>query len=152
MNIGQICRGRVVKVTKSTPLAEVAAVMTLEHVGAVMITGGSHRQAPLVGIITDRDIVNAQLDRAKDLGSLSAEEAMTTKVLTLMEGESIDGAIAHLRARNVRRAPVVSAEGVPLGLISVDDLIAQLSFELRDIASIVTRQSQYQQDPTDELS
>jgi CBS domain-containing protein len=149
MNVGQMCRGRVVKVPKSTSLAEVAAVMTREHVGAVMVTDGAHRQAPLVGIITDRDIVNAQLEHAKDLGSLSAEEAMTKKVLTVMHDESIDGAIAHLRARNVRRAPVVSAAGVPVGLVSVDDLIAQLSFELCDIASIVTRQSYPKEDPMD---
>jgi predicted transcriptional regulator len=56
--------------------------------------------------------------------------------------ESIDGAIAHMRARNVRRAPVVSADGVPVGLVSVDDLIGQLSFDLSEIASMVARQPQ----------
>jgi CBS domain-containing protein len=98
MNIGQLCRHRVIKVPQSTSLSEVARVMSTEHVGAVIVTDGSHEQAPVVGIITDRDIVNAQLDQAKDLASLSAESAMTKNVLTLMRDESIDGAIAHMRA------------------------------------------------------
>jgi len=47
---------------------------------------------------------------------------MTRDVLALMPDESIDG--------------------VPLGLISVDDLIRELSLELGSIASIIARQSQ----------
>jgi len=140
MNIGQLCPHRVIKVPQSTSLAEVARVMSAEHVGAVIVTDGSHDQAPVAGIITDRDIVSAQLEQAKDLASLSAASAMTRNVLTLSRDESIDDAIAHLRARNVRRAPVVAADAVPVGLVSVDDLIGQLSFDLSEIASIVARQ------------
>jgi CBS domain-containing protein len=144
MNIGQLCRHRVIKVPQSTSLAEVARVMSTEHVGAVIVTDGSHEQAPVAGIITDRDIVSTQLKQAKDLASLSAASAMTRNVLTLTRDESIDNAIAHMRARNVRRAPVVSAGAVPVGLVSVDDLIGQLSFDLAEIASIVAGQSRYE--------
>jgi CBS domain-containing protein len=142
MNIGQLCRHRVIKVPQSTSLAEVARAMSTEHVGAVIITDGSHEEAPVAGIITDRDIVSAQLAQAKDLASVSAESAMTKNVLTLRQDESIDSAIAHMRARNVRRAPVVSTSGVPVGLVSVDDLIQQLSVDLSEMASIVARQPQ----------
>jgi predicted transcriptional regulator len=144
MNVGQLCRHRVVKVPQSTSLAEVARAMCTEHVGAVIVTDSSHEQAPVVGIITDRDIVSAQLQQAKDLASVNAASAMTKNVLTLGQDESIDGAIAHMRARNVRRAPVVSAGGAPVGLVSVDDLIGQLSFDLFEMASIVVRQPRYE--------
>ena len=142
MNVGQITGGRLVKVAQSAPLSEVAQLMTAEHVGAVVVTDGSGDRAPLVGIITDRDIVSAQLDQAKDLSSVSAGAAMTRVVLTLAQNESIDGAIAHMRARGVRRAPIVSPEGIPLGLVSTDDLIAQLSLKLFSLAGIVTQQTQ----------
>jgi CBS domain-containing protein len=142
MNVGQICSGRLVKVAQNTPLSEVARIMTTQHVGAVVVTDGNGERAPLAGIITDRDIVSAQLEHAKDLSSLSAGAVMTRNVLTLAQDESIDGAIAHMRARSVRRAPVVSAEGIPVGLVSVDDLISQLSFKLFSIAGIVAQQIQ----------
>jgi CBS domain-containing protein len=141
MNVGQICTGSLVKVAQNTPVSEVARLMTAQQVGAVIVTAGAEDRSPLVGIITDRDIVNAQLDQARDLGSLSAEAVMTRKVLTLAPQESIDGAIAHMRARSVRRAPVVTAGNVPVGMISTDDLIAQMSFELFSIAGIVAKQS-----------
>jgi CBS domain-containing protein len=125
MNVGQFCNGRIVKASKSTPLAEVARLMNDEHVGAVIVTDGSYENAPVAGILTDRDIVSIQLDN----------------VLTLLKSESIDGAIAHMRARNVRRAPVVTPEGAPLGLVSVDDLIAQVSLKLGGIAAILAQQA-----------
>lgn len=142
MNVGQLCGGRLVKVAQNTPLSEVARIMCTQHVGAVVVTEGEGERAPLAGIITDRDIVSAQLDQARDLGTLSAGAVMTRNVLALSESESIDGAIAHMRARNVRRAPIVSAEGIPVALISTDDLIAQLSFKLFSLAGIVAEQSQ----------
>jgi len=141
MNVGQISGGRFVTVSQHTRVSEVARVMTTHHVGAVIVTDSADDDSPLVGVITDRDIVNAQLDQAKDLGSLSAEAVMTRNVLTLTQEESIDGAIAHMRARNVRRAPIVTAGGVPVGMVSTDDLIAQMSFKLISIARIVAKQS-----------
>ncbi len=141
MNVGQFCSGRIVKTSKSTPLADVARLMNDEHVGAVIVTDGSYESAPIAGIITDRDIVTAQLDRARDLATVCAGDVMTKNVLTLLKGESVDGAIAHMRARNVRRAPVVTSEGVPLGLVSVDDLVAQISLKLAGIAGILAQQA-----------
>jgi CBS domain-containing protein len=142
MNVGRICGGRIVKVSQNMPLSEVARIMTTQHVGAVIVTDGDGARATVAGIITDRDIVSAQLEHVKDLSGLSAGAVMTRNVLTLTQEEPIDGAIAHMRARSVRRAPVVSSEGIPLGLISVDDLVAQLSFKLFSIAGIVSRQLQ----------
>jgi len=141
MNVGQVSGGRLVKVSQHTPVLDVARAMTTHHVGAVIVTENADDDSPLVGVITDRDIVNAQLDQTRDLASLSAEAVMTRKVLTLTREESLDGAIAHMRARNVRRAPIVSAGGVPVGMISTDDLIAQMSFKLFSLAGIVAKQS-----------
>jgi len=145
MNVGQVSGGRLVKVSQHTPVSEVARVMATHNVGAVIITENAEDDSPLVGVITDRDIVNAQLDQARDLASLSAEAVMTRNVLTLTPDESLDGAIAHMRARNVRRAPIISTEGVPVGMISTDDLIAQMSFKLFSLAGIVAKQSRKEQ-------
>lgn len=142
MSIRTIAGGRLVKVTQSTPVLEVAQLMSSQRVGAVLVTDGAKEHARLVGIITDRDIVNAQLDQAKDLGSLSAAAVMTRNVLTVTEEETIERAIAHMLARGVRRAPIVAADGSPVGLVSTDDLIAQVSRKLFSIAGIMAQQSQ----------
>jgi CBS domain-containing protein len=139
MTVGTLCRRPAVCVSASATLVEVAGLMKSEHVGAVIVT--TYNVHPrVVGIITDRDIVRAQLARTADLSSLSAGDSMTPRPLVLASDEPIDRAIAHLLARGVRRAPVVGANDEPLGLVSLDDLLAELAHTLTDIAQIVTGQ------------
>lgn len=145
MNVGDLCTRRVITVSTSAPLSEVALRMSAERVGAIVVTssvttasGASRPQ--VAGILTDRDIVRAQLERTADLSRLSAGETMTARPLVLDETESVEGAIADLRARGVRRAPVVAADGTPIGLISLDDLLAHLAAALSAAAAVVVRQ------------
>jgi len=142
MNVGTLCSRYLITIAISAPLSEVARLMRESHVGAVVVTEGGIDHPRVVGIITDRDIVRSQLGRTADLSSLSAGETMTRDPLVLPEEESIDGAIAHLRARGVRRAPVVRADGTPVGLISVDDLLRHLAGKLSGLAGIVACQVQ----------
>lgn len=140
MNIGTLCSHYLITTSTGAPLSEVARLMRESHVGAVVVTDGGIDHPRVVGIITDRDIVRSQLGRTADLSSLSAGEVMTRDPLVFPEEESIDGAIAHLRARGVRRAPVVRADGAPVGLISVDDLLRHLAGKLSGLAGIVAWQ------------
>jgi signal-transduction protein with cAMP-binding, CBS, and nucleotidyltransferase domain len=88
MNVGQLPRGRVVRIFESASLSEVARLMYCERAGAVIATVGSHANAPMSGLITDRDIVTAQLSNSKDLASLSVREVMTKNVLALTQRNS----------------------------------------------------------------
>lgn len=113
------------------------------HVGAVIVTEGAGNGSRAAGVIADRDIVSAQLTHTADLSRLCARDVMTSNPLVIGEDESIDGAIAHLRARGVRRAPIVSPDGTPVGLISSDDLLAHVArelIELIEMAAILLRQ------------
>jgi CBS domain-containing protein len=140
MNVGDLCSRRAVTVSGSAPVLEAAHRMRDEHVGAVIVTEGTGADARVTGILTDRDIVRAQLAHAATLTSVSVGEAMTPDPLVLRAEEPIDGALAHLRARGVRRAPVVSDSGAPLGLISSDDILVHLGGTLMGLAGIVAWQ------------
>ena len=140
MNVAELCTRRAIVVPMSATLTEVAQLMGDEHVGAVVVTAAGGSSPHVAGIITDRDIVRAQLERTADLSRLSAGATMTRNPLVLDEHESIEGAIAHLRARGVRRAPVTAADGRPIGLVSVDDLLVHLATSLVGAATIVAQQ------------
>ena len=58
----------------------------------------------------------------------------------------MDGAIAHLRARGVRRAPVVALDGTLVGLISADDLLTHVARKLISLAEIVGWQRRAERD------
>ena len=108
MKLASLCSRRLVTVSTGAPISEVARLMRDEHVGAVVVTQDGADHLHVAGILTDRDIVRAQLARTADLASLSTREIMTANPLVLSEGESIDAAIGRLRARGVRRAPGVA--------------------------------------------
>jgi len=140
VNVGVVCTRPAICVSTSATLAEVATLMKDKHVGAVIVTTGGSACPRVVGIITDRDIVRAQLAHAADLSRLDAGEGMTGQPLVFEEREPIEGAIAHLRARGVRRAPVLGADGKVVGLVSIDDLLRYLVTTLVSIAGIIVGQ------------
>lgn len=140
MNVGQISTQGVITASPGTPLAEVARLMLEGNVGAVVITKSPLDSPVVVGIVTDRDIVRAQFRRAAPLSELHADDAMTRDPLVLSEDQSVASAIGSLQARHVRRAPVVDRSGMISGLVSSDDLLAQVSDELTDLAKLVSDQ------------
>ncbi len=146
MVVGSLCSRPAVSVPTGAPISDVARLMRDRHVGAVVVTEGGGDRLRTAGIITDRDIVSAQLARTADLSRLAAGEIMTRNPLVIGEDEPVDGAIAHLRARGVRRAPVIARDGTLVGVVSVDDLFAHVARELIEMGEIIARQRRDERD------
>lgn len=146
MLVGSLCSLRAVCVSTGAPISDVACLMRDQHVGSVIVAEGESARERAIGMITDRDIIRAQYERTADLSQLSAGQVMTRNPLVLGEQESVDGAIAHLRARGVRRAPVVAPDGTLVGLISADDLLNHVARKLIGLAEIVASQRRVERD------
>jgi CBS domain-containing protein len=146
MLVGTLCSRCPVTVSTGAPMSDVACLMRDEHIGAVIVTESGRAGPRVVGMITDRDIVRAQIERTADLSRLSAGEVMTRNPLVIGEEESVDAAIAHLRARGIRRAPVIAPDGTLVGLISADDLLMNVARKLIGLAEIVVSQRRIERD------
>jgi CBS domain-containing protein len=149
MNIGRLCNREVVVVHPHEPLSSAAREMCERHVGMVVIVSDQPEGRLPVGVLTDRDIVRAQLGQASDLFCLSVAQVMTERPLALGENEAMTDAIERMRARGVRRAPVVNARGLLIGVVSIDDLLTAIAEELSGLARLVAAQQQREaiQDP-----
>ena len=73
MNVGQIHSRTLITVPASAPLSQAAQLMHDHHIGAVVVVKAPLDQPVAVGVITDRDIVRAQLERTSDLTRIRAE-------------------------------------------------------------------------------
>ena len=135
MNVVNACSRPAVAARPSATLAEVAELMRERNVGAVVIAEGLPDRPVPIGVVTDRDIVQAQLEHTADLSRLSAGQIMSHNPLVIDEESAMEDAIGRMRARQVRRAPVVAADGALVGLISTDDLIACVTQELLNVVS-----------------
>jgi len=140
MNVGQVCSRPAIHVAASASLSKVARLMYQHRVGTVLVAKEPLDHPVVVGIVTDRDIVRAQLERATALSVLSAEDVMTRDPLELCETDSLADAIQRMRARGVRRAPVVTQRGILVGVVSTDDLVRQVAVELSGLATLLSKQ------------
>lgn len=140
MLIGEVCSRDAVVADASASLRNVVRLMREQHVGCVVVTRSPIDQPVPAGIVTDRDVVSALLVHGHGTLDLPASAVMTRDPLVLSAGLSIEDGIARLRARGVRRAPVVDVSGSLVGLVSVDDILSVLAEDLGSLAKLMALQ------------
>jgi CBS domain-containing protein len=77
----------------------------------------------LIGIVTDRDICIALGTRNRLPGNLAVGDVATTPVFTCKPDDEIHEALGIMTEHQVHRLPVVNGDGVPQGVLSMDDIL-----------------------------
>ena len=139
MSIGEICTRDVIVANRKDSVLDVAKLMRKYHVGDVVIIDQHMDQNFPVGIITDRDIVLELVAREVDIGSVMAEDVMSTDLLIAEENEQLTGLVQQMQSKGVRRVPVINAKGGLIGIISEDDIVEIIGEQLSNLASLVNR-------------
>ena len=129
MSIGALLSRKSVTAGPKDSLAKAAQLMEQNNVGAVVVV----EQDRPVGIITDRDLALA-FGLHKATPGDSIQSRMMSPVETVRGDEGIYNVTQKMMELAVRRLPVVNHAGVLIGVVTLDDLIALLSRELRNIA------------------
>jgi CBS domain-containing protein len=131
LTVQQLMTPYPIVVDVATPVAQCARLMDDRDIGAL----GVMEEGQLVGVLTDRDIVTRAVGRELDPREITAGDVATKDVVSVPPSASIADAERNMRERAVRRLFVVGEDRRPLGIITVDDLIA-----IRDPYSIVAKQ------------
>jgi CBS domain-containing protein len=140
MNAGERCNRQVVTATRETSITGAAQLMRDKHVGSLIIVENRDNHPEPVGILTDRDIVIEVLAENVDPDAVTVGDVMTTAVLKVCEHDSIFEVAQRMRARGVRRVPVVSKQRELVGVLAQDDILALLSEELSLLIKVSTRE------------
>jgi CBS domain-containing protein len=82
-----------------------------------------------IGVITDRDICMCALFQDKPLSALRVGDAMSKHVLACQPNDTLERAEEVMRGGRVRRLPVLSEQGVLMGIISLADLAREAARE-----------------------
>lgn len=110
-------------------VAQVAQVMWESDCGIVPIIDEGSR---VRGVVTDRDVCIALGTRNQLAGSVRVADVMSTEVRTSPSTADLGEALEIMRAGRVRRVPVVDAEGVLCGVLSLDDVVLRIAEKARD--------------------
>ena len=142
MSIGEICNRKVVVMQAEETIAGAAKLMRDQHVGSVLIVDEQDGKRVPVGIVTDRDLVVEVIAPGLDPDAITVGDIMMTGFVAVKEETGVFEAIKYMRAKGVRRLPVVDREEKLVGIVTLDDLLILLSEELDALAKLVTREQQ----------
>lgn len=145
MSVGQFCNREVIVARRNDPVPELARLMREYHVGDLVVVESIDAPVP-VGIVTDRDLVVEVLAVGVDPDSLTAGDIMSLELIAARESDSLLDTLKRMRARGVRRVPVVDDQyGRLVGIITVDDVLEVLADELSAMARIPHREREQEE-------
>lgn len=107
-------------VSEDTTIDQAASAMWEGNIGSVIVTDGA---GVMVGILTERDVLFAVTKGLTGKG-IPVSSVMSKTSLKASPNENIVTAVDRMTRANVRHLPVVSKEGIPLGMISMRDAMS----------------------------
>jgi CBS domain-containing protein len=121
MKVKEIMTQSAVCCNADTNVGAAVELMWVRNCGMLPVVGIDRK---LLGIVTDRDICIAMGTRNRLAGELSVGEIANRNVFTCKPDDEIHEALHTMATKQVRRLPVVNDQGIPQGILSIDDIIA----------------------------
>ena len=106
-----------------------AGIMRDERTGIVPVIDNEQNQK-IVGVVTDRDLCMNVVAEGRDPDAVSVQECMTAVVVTCSVNDSVDRATELMKENQIRRVPVVDAEGRVQGILSMADLVTRADIKM----------------------
>jgi len=137
MLVGKICNREVVFVRPETSIPEAAQLMREHHVGGLVVVEEKSGKRIPAGIVTDRDLVLEVIAEGVDMNEISVGDIMSDQLVTARESDDLLETIKIMRARGIRRLPVIDDDNGLAGILTVDDLIDLFSEQIADLARLI---------------
>lgn len=143
LSAGELCR-RIVVGERETPLPVAAQRMREQHAGCLVVVEAFGSSRHVVGMLTARDIVACVMAQAVDPCTLRVEDVMTTDVVTARESDPFAELLATMCRQGIRRLPILDAQGVLVGLVTLDDLLEILAEQLRAVVQGIDHERRHE--------
>lgn len=113
--------GDIISIEPTATLAAAAQLLSAHRIGAIVIRGAGGR---LAGILSERDIVRAVAESGAEALKTPVGQAMTRKVSTCGENDSIADIMERMTSGKFRHLPVLR-DGELIGVVSIGDVVKQ---------------------------
>ena len=136
MSLQTYCRKPVVRISPETNITEACQQMAQNNIGCLI----AERDGKLCGIVTDRDIALRVTGARRDPDRTLVQEIMTPDPIRISVDKELHHLTALMHAYHVRRVPIVNGFDTALGIVTLDDLIAQLGEEMSEIGKAIAEE------------
>jgi CBS domain-containing protein len=109
----------VLTIEPTTNVAAAAKLLAERKIGALVVTGPDQR---VVGIVSERDIVQELAAHGPAALDLALTEVMTRKVTTCSASDTISSVMERMTAGKFRHLPVLD-QGRLAGIVSIGDVV-----------------------------
>jgi CBS domain-containing protein len=131
MKVKELMTTDVKRCSLETNLAAAASIMWEGDCGAVPVTD---ERDHVVGIITDRDICIAAATRPRTEGEIPVKDVISGALYTCAPGDDVRAVLDTMKARKIRRLPVVEQGGRLVGIVSIHDIAVQSRSRSADVS------------------
>lgn len=138
MRAADICTRDVICIDPDVSVTDAARLMRARHAGALVVIEQPNGERIPVGMLTDRDIVMSVVAAGVAAEALKACDIMSSPVVSCGEDHHLLEIVSIMRAKSIRRLPVLNASGGLAGLVAADDLYMALGLLLHELNAAVT--------------
>lgn len=136
MSLQPYCHKPVIKISPETSIIEACTLMEQNNVGSLVV----EKNGKLCGIVTDRDIALRVVGVKRDPDQTTVQDIMTPDPIRISVDKDLHHLTAMMHAYHVRRVPIVNGFDTTLGIVTLDDLIAQLGDQMADIGKAISEE------------
>jgi len=136
MSLQNYCRKPVVRISPETNITEACQLMEQNNIGCLVV----ERAGKLFGIITDRDIALRVTGAKREPDTTKVKDIMTPDPIRISVDKDLHHLTAMMHAYHVRRVPIVNGFDTTLGIVTLDDLIAQLGDDMSEIGKAISEE------------
>lgn len=135
MKVAEIrgARKPVVTVRRTAGMSDVAAAMKKFNIAAVVVTDDA---GDTIGLITEREIALAVATAGSHALTLTAQQLMTSPVLTCAPNDRLSVVMETMLNRRVRHLPLMDG-GQLVGMVSVGDVVKNVLELLQTEANVL---------------
>ncbi|OIQ98724.1 inosine-5'-monophosphate dehydrogenase [mine drainage metagenome] len=126
-----ISQSHVVTVSPEASIFEAARIMTQAHCGSILIVDA---EGAMVGIFTERDLLNKVVAQALDPKSTRVAEVMTRNPLSVPPETLVSDAVLLMRKHGFRHLPLLSPTAKLIGVFSMRDASPRELVDAEDLA------------------
>ncbi len=128
----------VATIAQGRGVAEAVALLKERGIGALVVTG---KKPPLVGILSERDVVRALATHGESALGLKVADLMSREVSVCTPDSEVTTLMVTMTERRFRHVPVIDGERL-VGIISIGDVVKarleELEHDKRDLLDYVS--------------
>jgi len=136
MSLMNFCRKSLVRISPDASIVEACRLMEQKNVGCLI----AERDGKLCGILTDRDIALRVAGAQKNPQVTSVLEIMTPDPIRISVDKDLHHLTSLMHTYHVRRVPIVNGYDTALGIVTLDDLIAQMGSNMSEIGKAISEE------------